>query len=1319
MAGEGKGGGRGGAPHEAQRLSTSRLFVIVAVFLVLAVYAIWNSDRFQSLFQGVSQGRLSEALQRPVSFHRVEFHVFPPSVRLADGRVGNDPRIPSEPLFSAEEISVGGGISVTGGEIRLGRVRAIHPRLSLVQFPDGSWNLPPGLAKPATPGGGGLQLRVAELVVQQGTLLLDGREKGIDGRLEGFAAELFSLPRGRYRGTVACRKATLGLRHAEPLVFGLDVRFRLDTSRGLNVEALRVVGEFGDLRAAATIDDLKNPTLLASISGEVHTGEVERVFHSSLGFIADTRVQARLRIPPSGGFRITGKLSTPRLDAKGFPVENLEASVVVRPDALVAHIEKAVYAGGEVSGVYRIENVGRPGPRPMTLALEGKGLSIERFFGDIRLPGTGLSGAATLSVALRWGEGGLERANGGATLAIAPGPAASIVRGRFGIPLGGGGPLTIVDGRIGFHSTALHLASSDIEVTGGLRIGQWNPDFDVRIRSRDLAELDRVFQNFVAATGDRPSPLGFGGTGEIEGHIAKSWGDPDASLQVSAENARYSGVLFGSVRGAVDMHDGAFLFHPLRVYEGSAAVSLEGTVRYRRDPERPRLDLTATAKEYPVERFLEYLDLDYPITGRVTGTFPLAGNPPDGVTGGGAVALEDAVLWGQAVSRIAGRLLIEPRVLRFEDVRANLGPGMLGGHAVLAYRERTFALRLAGDGIRLGDLDVAREASPKIAGRLSFELEGSGSFDRPDFQASASLSDGSFYGHTIPAALEPRLTMKVVRGELDGSIGVAGHWSIAARGDVAVEPARLDVTVDAPDLPALLLLTPGELVSGDQASITAHGSVTIPLRGGETPVGEFAVTATRLEARGHRAAVRTDGDVKVSFRGARIAISGIHLLGDGIDLRADGVIDASAGKGTVEGRLSGTTDASIVELVVPDAGLEGKIVLDVVATGSYEDPQLAGSIRIEDGRYRMAGFSLENIDGAVRLTGSRGDIEALRARVGDGEALAAGSFRLEALRLQDFRVSIQGRHIALRTIPAMRLTVDADLVVTGNDAGNQVRGEITLLRGTYSKDVEVTISDLLERSRPTAITLREAWKERTTLDVRIVSAASLEVRNNLARLSGNVDLTARGTLAEPVLLGQIQLDEGGRFIFSDVRYEIESGTITFANTTRVAPFIDLRARAEIKGYNLVVLLAGAWPRISATFTSDPPLSNDAILALVLTGTPPDTREEIDTSSQLVSAAGGALAGAVTGGLQKKTRQLFGLDRFQIEPVFTSGQLTTVRSTIGKRITQDLTVTSSIALDSSKEPIIRVEWQATNDILVLLTRDENGILAISFRRRQRL
>ena len=97
MSGQGAGEGREERPHEAQLLSARRLFLIVVLFLVLAAYSIWNSDRFQTMIQGVSQQRLSELLKRPVSFRRVDFHVFPPSIALADVRIENDPRLGGSP----------------------------------------------------------------------------------------------------------------------------------------------------------------------------------------------------------------------------------------------------------------------------------------------------------------------------------------------------------------------------------------------------------------------------------------------------------------------------------------------------------------------------------------------------------------------------------------------------------------------------------------------------------------------------------------------------------------------------------------------------------------------------------------------------------------------------------------------------------------------------------------------------------------------------------------------------------------------------------------------------------------------------------------------------------------------------------------------------------------------------------------------------------------------------------------------------------------------------------------------------------------------
>jgi hypothetical protein len=1308
-----------GAPHEAQRLSTSRLFLILVIFLALAAYAIWNSDRFQSLFQGVSQERLSALLERPVSFRRVDFQIFPPSVHLADVRVGNDPRVPDGPLLEAEELTIGGGVSVTGGELRFGRVRAVRPKLTLVQFPDGTWNLPPGLARSA--GKGGLALRIGELVVQNGSFEFEGKRTGVDGRLEGFAAELAALPRNRYRGTFACRRATLRLPGDEPFVFGVDAAFRLGPATGLQIESLRIDGDFGELRASGSVEDLKDPSLLLRVSADLHVGEVERLFHSGLGFGGDAAVEAQLAIPSAGGFRITGHLLVPKLDAKGFPIEGFAGTVLARPDALVARIEKGRYAGGELSGFYRIENLAGGGrPQPMTLSLDGRGISAERFFADIHLPGTGLSGAMALSTTLRWGEGGIARSNGAARLAIEPGPAASIVKGRFGIPMGGGGDLPVVDGRIGFEGTEFRFPAMTLEATGGLRIGEWMPDFDFRLRARDLTEVDRLFQNFVAASGGSPTPLGFGGSGEIEGHIAKSWGDPDVSARFSAENARYGGVLFGSVRGATDMHDGAFVFHPLRAYEGGASISLEGTTRYRKDPKRPTLDLVLTAKDYPISRFFEYLDLPYPIEGRLTGSFPLAGSPPDSVSGGGVAALDGAVLWGQKVARMTGRMGLAPGHFELDDIRAEVGSGVLAGRIAIAYKEKTFEARAAGDDVPLEAIDALTGLSGDVSGRVSFELSGSGAFSRPDVTASASLLGATFYGHPIPEAMSPRLALRMVHGEVDASVTVPERWTLTAKGDLAATPIAFDVGLDARDLTALLLFTPARLPIGDGGALAGHGRVQLPAAQGERPSGQFVMTEARLDARDRRGVVSTEGDVAISVAKGRIAVGDLHAVGEGVDLRLRGAVDLSAEKPAIEGKITGSADASLLALVFPDLGLSGRFVVDLATSGPASALAWNGGIRLENGRYRMAGYSFEDIEGALRLIGSSAEIEGLRAKVADGEAFVAGGFRFAGSEIKDFRFTAQGRRISVRTIPALRLTVDADLVATGNEAGNQLRGEVTLLRGTYSKDVEVTLSDLLDRGRPTgALAGREPWKERTSLDVRIVSAAALEVRNNLARLSGTVDLRARGTVADPVLLGQVILDEGGRVTFSDIRYEIEAGTLTFSNTARIAPFIDVRARAEVKGYNLVVLLAGTWPRISANFTSDPPLANDAILGLLLSGSPPDTRNPTDTANQLVSAAGGAVAGAMTGGLRDQTRRIFKLDRFQIDPVFTGSQITTVRSTIGKQITQDLSVTSSIALDSSKEPIVRVEWQASNSIFVQLIRDENGILSISVRRRQRL
>ncbi|MGH9368386.1 MAG: translocation/assembly module TamB domain-containing protein [Thermoanaerobaculia bacterium] len=1306
-----------------QRLSTLRLFTIIVLFLALAGYLVWKSDRFQNLVQGVPQSRLSEALGVPVDFDTVDFSIFPPSVRLENVRVGNDPALalPSDrPLLTAERISIGGGASLSGSELRLGRIRALRPRILLQQLPDGRFNLPPGLRGPAKRPEG-VQVRIGSLLVQEGVLDFEGKKLRIDGRLEDFAAELTSRGPDRYGGVLLARRGEFRLPRKEPILAAVSLSFALDGERGLTVDDLRLEGPFGRLVASGSLENFADPRIGLLVSADVSIEEVERIFHSSLGFEGQAQVRARVLLPSDGGFRITGSVRAARARRAPFLLQDVLATVVARPQELVAKIDRARYAGGEAQGTLRIADlVGEQSP--MTLAAEGGGISLESFFADLGLPGTGLSGLVALQVALRWGKEGIEQSNGGGLLTVRPGPAVSQVRGRFGFPTEGGSPLSISRGRIGFERGTLRFPASTLDFTGSIPIGEWQPDFDFRLRSRDFTELDRIFQNFAAASGEPQEALGLGGGGEIAGHLERSWSNPVVTARVAAEDAAYGGVVFGSARGTVDMADGAFFFRPLRVYDGDASLSLEGRAAYREMPGREPLDLAVSARQFPLTRLLKYLELDLPVEGKVTGSFPLRGSR-EALEGGGPAQLADAVVWGQPFERITGRAVLTPGRFALEEVRAAIGGGMVGGGGSWAIREKEFQARVAGDGVSTDAIEALRDFAPKLDGKLSFQLSGSGTLERPDLTVTASLAEATFFGHRVPEGGEPTLEARVVKGDLEGELSVPNGFRLTASGEFLREGAPLRVSLDAPSLPALLRFTPIDLPEGYGGSLAAAGTLLLPTGSQDAlPSGRLRVTRAVLDLPGRPAALSVPAEARLALDGRKLRLEPFEISGEGTALAVRGSVGLQK-PFDLDLSVSGPFDPALVSVVMPELSLTGRFHASLSAGGTLSSPRLSGQLRMEEGKYRLAAISqtVDGIDCTIRFSPAGGGEVEARARIGGGEVSLAGSFGLEGLEPKDYRLTLQGRRITARYPQDVRLLVDADLVATGGPSGNLVRGEVVLLRGAYTRDFDLTLADLLARSRPTGVAAaREPWKEKTRLEVHVVSSQSLEMRNNVARLTGTVDLLARGTLADPTLVGQATLDEGGRVTLFDVRYEIESGSVTFAGSRGFTPILDLRARAEVKGYDLVVNLAGTWPRLESSFSSDPPLTDEAIANLLLTGTRPGPGPAPELSATLASTAGGLVGSAATGVFTRPAQKLFKLERFQIEPIFTSRGLAGATTTVGKQISPNWSVVYSQPLfeAGSRDPVVEVEGRISKTWVLRLRHDENGAYLIDLRRRTR-
>ena len=83
------------------------------------------------------------------------------------------------------------------------------------------------------------------------------------------------------------------------------------------------------------------------------------------------------------------------------------------------------------------------------------------------------------------------------------------------------------------------------------------------------------------------------------------------------------------------------------------------------------------------------------------------------------------------------------------------------------------------------------------------------------------------------------------------------------------------------------------------------------------------------------------------------------------------------------------------------------------------------------------------------------------------------------------------------------------------------------------------------------------------LRLHLTSDNTLAVRNNIADFTGSADIEVSGTLANPVILGLVTLNEGGKIRFQDIDYRVVRGSINFQNPFRIDPFFDIALERSI------------------------------------------------------------------------------------------------------------------------------------------------------------
>jgi translocation and assembly module TamB len=254
------------------------------------------------------------------------------------------------------------------------------------------------------------------------------------------------------------------------------------------------------------------------------------------------------------------------------------------------------------------------------------------------------------------------------------------------------------------------------------------------------------------------------------------------------------------------------------------------------------------------------------------------------------------------------------------------------------------------------------------------------------------------------------------------------------------------------------------------------------------------------------------------------------------------------------------------------------------------------------------------------------------------------------------------------------------------------------------------------------------------LDIRVIAPGTLRIENNDAHIVSSADLTFRGTYDRPIVFGRAEVSRG-EFIFEGRRYVVTRGTLDFTNPVRIEPTYDIAAETQVRvpqqTYRVTLSATGTMQRLKPVFTSDPPLPALQVASLLLgdVGASRDADLQAmarpdETEQQLIQArVARMLVSPISGEIGKVVEETFGVDTFQLTPLVSdpSGLSSrfnpSARLTIGKRISNRAYLTFSRSISSSSDQIILLEYDQSDRISWILTRNEDDSYALDIRVRK--
>jgi translocation and assembly module TamB len=1235
-------------------------------------------------------------------------------------------QVSERPLLAADHLAISMKIlSAWKKQIDLSEIILDRPVTSVQVDSRGRNNLP------TAPVGTGemkgtsniFDLAIQHFVIRSGEIYYNDRQMPLSADLHNFNTEsVFNNLTQQYKLSAAYDRGTLSYKDFKPIEHNVAVNLKAGRS-GLFIDDIVITAKNSKMEVRGELIDYANPSLDGSYIIQIDARDASTMLNSASKPTGQVQLRGNIRyrdtrdIPFINAISINGTLESAALNvrtptARG-DLKAIHAQYRLENGNLYVTDAQAETLGGRILASYEIVHLDAKPASRLDASAQGILLrAVAQAFLVNGIPDIALAARCNTRIQVSW-TGSIQRGSGRASAIISstdnsrdriPGMG---LDGRINVAYQGASETVFVDN--------LYLRSSATQASVSGTLGK-KSNLNVDINASDLHELESLLQSVRAANAEKGSfrTTDLRGAARFRGQVLGPIQNPRLTGQLSASGLDVNGSRWRALQAGVDLNRSGIMLRNVNL-EGTDQAQMRGTAHvglcnWSFSSSSP-IDVHVTATKLSLPDLELLAGRHDPVTGTLDGTISISGST-DNPSGNGSLSLRQATAWNEPITNLTLGFKGNRNSIQ-SKVQLQIPAGGTVANVTYSPKTEQYDLDVSGSRLKLEMLKTIQARNAGIAGVLTLSAKGHGTVTNPAFDANVNIANLKVQDQSIR--------------EIQAQLGIANQHanatlranleqtSIDAKGEVDLTGDHLaNAKIDTGPIPIGFLLASymPSLGSNITGETELHGTLNGPLLDPDRMQAHLEIPTLSLIHKSQQ--IKNARPLRISYSGALIKIEDAEMQGNGTNVKLAGSVPTNR-TASMDLRLNGSFDLSMLKGFQQDLDSSGGVDMQLAAHGTLSSPQVQGKVRVVNAAATSANIPIgfENVNGSFTVGGNRIDIGNFTANAGGGNVSATG-FLIYGGKT-DFSFNVEANNVRVRYPDGVRSIVGGSLQLSGSPANSRLGGAVLIDRLSFTPDFDMAnfIGQFSGETPPEAPSV---FQQNMKLNVAIHTASNLNAVSSKLSVAGAANLTVGGTAANPVILGRTTLT-GGEVFFLGKRYEVQNGTIEFANPVRTEPTLNLYVTTTVQQYNITLNFVGPIDRLRTNYTSDPSLAPADIINLIAFG---------KTAAQSASAAStptsvgaeSVLAQGVSGQVSGRIEKLAGISQLSIDPLAgTNSNDPGSQISVQQRVSGNLLLTFSTDVTSTQNQAVQLQYEVKRNVSLSVLRDQNGGYAIDVRVRK--